>query len=164
MRNFDVDLKRVTYLHYITAKAAINFPWTHTTSGGWHYLSYWDSTTGQAKVSLAGIHYPDTSKYFGDTGIMNASKELKQRGWQIDHQIYMANHFRAAGDMALAWAFGQSKHCNVELSEWFPDDRDLADMVSLLRRALDRLDGAERDRLDLWLESQLRQDGRSTLV
>lgn len=102
MRNFDVDLKRVTYLHYITAKAAINFPWTHTTSGGWHYLSYWKSTSGQAKVSLAGIHYPDTSKYFGDTGIMNASKELKQRGWQIDHQIYMANHFRAAGDMALA--------------------------------------------------------------
>ena len=95
---------------------------------------------------------------------MNASKELKQRGWQIDHQIYMANHFRAAGDMALAWAFGQSKHCNVELSEWFPGDRDLADMLSLLRRALDRLDGAERDRLDLWLESQLRQDGRSTLV
>lgn len=164
MRNFDVDLKRVTYLHYITAKAAINFPWTHTTSGGWYYLSYWDSTTGQAKVSLAGIHYPDTSKYFGDTGIMNASKELKQRGWQIDHQIYIANHFRAAGDMALAWAFGQSKHCNVELSEWFPGDRDLADMLSLLRRALDRLDGAERDRLDLWLESQLRQDGRSTLV
>lgn len=55
----------------------------------------------------------------------------------------MANHFRAAGDMALAWAFGQSKHCNVELSEWFPDDQDLADMVRLLRRALDRLDGVE---------------------
>lgn len=112
----------------------------------------------------AGIHYPDTSKYFGDTGIMNASEELKQRGWQIDHQIYMANHFRAAGDMALAWAFGQSKHCNVELFEWFPDDRDLADMVRLLRHALDRLDGLERDRLDLWLESQLRQDGRSALI
>ncbi len=38
MRNFDVGLKRVTHLHYITAKAAINFPWIHTTSGGWHYL------------------------------------------------------------------------------------------------------------------------------
>lgn len=143
MRNFDLDLKRVSYVHYITGKAAINFAWAHATSGGWHYLSYWNSTTGQAKVSLAGIHYPDTSKYFGDTGIMNASEELKQRGWQIDHQIYMANHFRAAGDMALAWAFGQSKHCNVELSEWFSDDRDLADIVRLLSRALDRLDGAE---------------------
>ena len=95
---------------------------------------------------------------------MNASEELKRRGWQIERQVYIADHFRATGDMVLAWAFGQSKHCNVELSEWFPDDRDLADMVSLLRRALDRLDGAERDRLDLWLESQLRQDGRSTLV
>lgn len=99
MRNFNVNLMRVTYLHYITAKAAINYPWTHTTSGAWHYLSYWNSTTGQARVSLAGIHYPDTSKYFGDTGTMNASKQLKQRGWQIDHQIYMANHFRAAGDI-----------------------------------------------------------------
>ena len=57
---------------------------------------------------------------------MNASEELRRRGWQIDHQIYIADHFRATGDMVLAWAFGESKHCNVELSEWFPDDQDLA--------------------------------------
>ena len=155
MRNFDLDLKRVSYVHYITGKAAINFPRIHTTSGGWHYLSYWNSTTGQAKVSLAGIHYPDTSKYFGDTGIMNASEELKQRGWQIDRQVYIADHFRATGDMVLAWAFGQSKHCNVELSEWFPDDQDLAAMVGLLRGAFNKLENVHRNRLNQWLESQL---------
>lgn len=77
MHNFDVDLKRVTYVHYITAKAAINFFWVHRSSGGWHYLSYWNSSTGKAKVSLAGIHYLDTSKYFGDTGIVDASEELR---------------------------------------------------------------------------------------
>ena len=117
MRKFDLDLSRVTYEHCITGKAAINFPWPHSSTGGWHCLSYWDSTIGQAKVSLAGIHYPDTTFYFGDAGIMSSSEELNRRGWQIDHQVYIADHFRATGDMVLAWAFGQSKHCNVELSK-----------------------------------------------
>lgn len=157
MRNFDLDLKRVTYVHYITGKAAINFPWIHATSGGWHYLSYWNSTTGQAKVWLAGIHYPGTSNYFGDTGIMNASEELKRRGWQVDHQVYIADHFRATGDMVLAWAFGQSKHCNVELSEWFPDNGDLDKVVDLLNSTLSKLDISPRDRLIQWLAAQMRQ-------
>ena len=55
MPQFDLDLNRVTYEYYITAKAAINFPWPHQTSGGWHYLSYWNRGTRQAKVTLAGI-------------------------------------------------------------------------------------------------------------
>lgn len=159
MPKFDLDLSRVTYEHYVTGKAAINYPWAHATSGGWHHLSYWDSTIGQAKVSLAGIHYPYTTFCFGDTGIMNATEELKRRGWKIEHQVYMADHFRAAADIVLVWGLGQSKHCNVELSEWFPDDQDLGDMFRLLRRALDRLDGVQRDRLNRWLESQLRRDG-----
>lgn len=151
------DLNRVTYEHYITAKAAINFPWPHATSGGWHYLSYWNREAGQVKVSLAGIHYPDTTIYLGTTGIVNASEDLKRRGWLIDLDIYMANHLRAASDVTLAWALGRSKHCNVELSEWFPGDQDLASMVELLKSAFDKLDGGTRDRLGQWLESQLRR-------
>ncbi|WP_047573610.1 hypothetical protein [Pseudomonas syringae] len=156
MPKFDLDLNRVTFEHYITGKAAINFPWINTTSGGWHYLSYWDSAVGQAKVSLAGIHYPDTSKYFGEEGILIATEELKLRGWDIDHQVFMADHFRAAGDMVLKWVLGGSEHCNVELLDWFPDDQDLADVAMLLRRACDKLDRTERDHLNRWLELQLR--------
>jgi hypothetical protein len=159
MLKFDLDLSRVTYEHYITGKAAINFPWIRSTTGGWHYLSYWDKTAGQAKVSLAGIHYPDTSDYFGETGILNASEELERRGWVIDHQIYMVDHYRAAADMVLFWALSQSEHCNVELSEWFPDEQDRNDIVQLLRSVLDKLEVLQRDRVTRWLESQLRQAG-----
>jgi hypothetical protein len=102
MTKFDLDLSRVTYRHYVTGKAAINFPHPKSSTGGWHYLGYWDSNNGQAKVSLAGIHYPDTYAYFQDIGIRNATEELKQRGWRIDHEVYMADHFRATGDMVLA--------------------------------------------------------------
>lgn len=65
---FDFDLKRVSFEHYITGKAAINFPHPESTTGGWHFLSYFDRDTGVAKVSLAGIHYPDTAEFFGDAG------------------------------------------------------------------------------------------------
>lgn len=53
----------------------------------------------------------------------------------------MADHFRAAGDMVLNWAFGHSEECNVEVSEWLPDNQDLADMVKLLRGVFDRQKG-----------------------
>lgn len=157
MPQFDLDLNRVTYEHYVTAKAAINFPWTHTTSGGWHYLSYWNRETGQVKVSLAGIHYPDTNDYFDATGIVNASAELERLGWKIEHQVYIADHARAAADMAVAWALGQSKHCNVELAEWFPDDSDLDNVVQMLTSALPKLEALQRDRLYQWLATQTRQ-------
>lgn len=157
MGNFDLDLSRVTYEHYITGKAAINFPRLQSSTGGWHYLSYWDSTSGQAKVSLAGIHYPDTTFYFGDAGILDASEELNRRGWQVGNQVFMADHFRAAGDMVLAWALGQSKHCNVELSEWFPNISDLNQIVRMLNSTITKLDVSQRERLKLWLAAQNQQ-------
>ena len=124
MRNFDLDLSRVTYEHFITGKAAINFPRPHATSGGWHYLAYWNSKVGEAKVSLAGIHYPDTRFCFGDTGILNATDELELRGWKIDRQIYMADHFRATGDMVLKWVFssqqaGKRSRSSSQSMAWF---------------------------------------------
>jgi len=46
---FDFDLKHVSREHYITGKAAINFPHAGSTTGGWHFLSYFDREAGSAK-------------------------------------------------------------------------------------------------------------------
>lgn len=75
---FDFDLKRVSRTHYITGKAAINFPHAGSTTGGWHFLSYFDRESGVAKVSLAGIHYPDTAGFFGSFRVMDAIEPLAQ--------------------------------------------------------------------------------------
>ncbi|MEJ3588772.1 hypothetical protein [Pseudomonas bubulae] len=88
----DLDLKRVTREHYITGKAAINFPSFGGTTGGWHSMAYWDRDTGTSKVSLAGIHYSDTKAFFGDVGIFDATMRSsvsggvwmgKLSGWRI---------------------------------------------------------------------------------
>ncbi|WP_422394261.1 hypothetical protein [Pseudomonas poae] len=73
---FDFDLKRVSSEHYVTGKAAINFPHSGSTTGGWHYLSYFDRVSGVAKVSLAGIHYPDTTAFFSDLGIIDVTEQM----------------------------------------------------------------------------------------
>lgn len=73
---FGFDLKRVSLEHYITGKAAINFPHPESTTGGWHFLSYFERDSGVAKVSLAGIHYPDTTDFFGDAGVIDVTDEL----------------------------------------------------------------------------------------
>ena len=80
---FDFDLKRVSREHNTTGKAAINFPHLGSTTGGWHFLSYFDRETGVAKVSLAGVHYPDTSDFFGGFGILGVSAQMVERGWPV---------------------------------------------------------------------------------
>lgn len=118
---FDFDLKRVSHQHYITGKAAINFPHPGSTTGGWHFLSYFDRESGVAKVSLAGIHYPDTTGYFGDLGITDVTDQLADRGWSVEgRHLYMADHYRAAADMIVKWALSESIHCGVEIDDWFP--------------------------------------------
>ena len=118
---FDFDLKRVSREHYITGKAAINFPHSGSTTGGWHFLSYFDLEAGIVKVSLAGIHYPDTTDFFGDAGVTDVTDQLFQRGWSAEvSKLFMADYYRATVDMVMKWALSESRHCNIELAEWFP--------------------------------------------
>ncbi|MGF6329347.1 hypothetical protein ABH909_002225 [Pseudomonas sp. BS3782 TE3695] len=145
---FDLDLKRVSREHYITGKAAINFPATGGTTGGWHFLSYFDRESGVAKVSLAGIHYPDTTEFFGDVGIFEVTDQLTRRGWPSEGKtLFMADHYRAAADMLVRWALSESSHCNVETSEWFPAAIDRQRFLTLLdtgRPKLSILDKLEK--------------------
>ena len=153
---FDFDLKRVSRRHYITGKAAINFPYPGCTTGGWHFLSYFDRDSVVAKVSLAGIHYPDTDAFFGDTGITDVTEQLRERGWLVeDRRLFMADHYRAAADMVVKWAISDSRHCNVEVAEWFssPEARSrLLELLDLGKPKLSELDRLQK--VEAWLSSQ----------
>ncbi|WP_054889858.1 hypothetical protein [Pseudomonas sp. NBRC 111129] len=153
---FDLDLKRVTREHYITGKAAINFPFPGATTGGWHVTSYWDRDSGVCKVSLAGIHLPDTTSFFGDAGIMDVTQVLAERGWESEGRtMWMADHFRAAADMVVRWALSDSQHCNVEIEDWFPDDEDRQRFLNLLGTAgPNLLELSKIEKFERWLEAQ----------
>lgn len=153
---FDFDLKRVSHQHYITGKAAINFPHPGSTTGGWHFLSYFDRESGVAKVSLAGIHYPDTTGYFGDLGITDVTDQLAELGWAAGgRRLYMADHYRAAADMIVKWLLSDSKHCSVEVAEWFPSPADRQKLLRLLELAKPKLLAVGRlEKMEAWLSSQ----------
>ena len=134
---FDLDLKCVSREHYITGKAAINFPHPGSTTGGWHFLFYFDRESGVTKVSLAGIHYPDTTAFFSDAGVLDVTERIAKRGWTLSGKhIFMADHYRAAADMIVRWALSESSHCNVEIAEWFPDEMDRQRLPSLFVQIL----------------------------
>lgn len=101
-----------------------------------------------AKVSLAGIHYPDTTSFFGDVGIIDVTGHLVQRGWSVEgRQLYMADHYRATADMIVRWALSDSGGCNVEVAEWFPSPEDKQMLLKLLdvgKPMLLELDDSER--------------------
>ncbi|KPW47395.1 hypothetical protein ALO95_200273 [Pseudomonas syringae pv. antirrhini] len=153
---FDFDLKRVSREHYITGKAAINFPNVGSTTGGWHFMSYFDRDTGVAKVSLAGIHYPDTTDFFGHAGIIDVTDELAARGWELEgRHVFIADHYRAAGDLIIKWALSDSTCCNVEIADWFPTHADRQRLFTLMSLAKQRLLELGRlQRLEAWLASQ----------
>ena len=153
---FDLDLKRVSREHYITGKAAINFPHAGSTTGGWHFLSYFDRDSGVAKVSLAGIHYPDTTDFFGDAGVIDVTDELAMRGWSEDgKRLFMADHYRAATDMIVKWALTDSTHCNVEVAEWFPSPEARSRLLKVLDLGKPQLSKLHRlQKVDAWLSSQ----------
>jgi len=153
---FDFDLKRVSREHYITGKAAINFPHVGSTTGGWHFLSYFDRESGVAKVSLAGIHYPDTTAYFGDLGIADVTDQLAGRGWSVEgHRLFMADHYRAAADMVVRWASSESNHCNVEIAEWFPDGMDRQRLLTILNAGMPKLGILNKqEKVNAWLCTQ----------
>ncbi|MNJ47947.1 hypothetical protein D3C77_431250 [compost metagenome] len=71
----------------------------------------------------------------------------------------MADHYRAIADVVLTWTLGQSKHCNVELSEWFTEDQDRCNILQLLTSATDKMSNSQRDRINQWTEVQLRRTG-----
>jgi hypothetical protein len=153
---FDFDLKRVSHQHYITGKAAINFPHPEITTGGWHFLSYFDRESGVAKVSLAGIHYPDTTDYFGDQGITDVTDQLAERGWSAEgRRLYMADHFRAAADMIVRWALSESNHCSVEIDDWFPSRAERQRLLEILDTARSQLSKVGRwQKVEAWLRAQ----------
>lgn len=153
---FDLDLQRVTREHYITGKAAINFPFPDVTTGGWHFLGYWDRDAGVCKVSLAGIHFPDSRSFFGDAGIDDVTQVLAERGWvAVGREIWMADHFRAAADLVVKWVLSDSQHCSVEIEEWFPSDEDRQRFLDLIGSAKPHfLELAKVEKFERWLEGQ----------
>jgi hypothetical protein len=152
---FDFDLKRVSRTHYITGKAAINFPHPGGITGGWHFLSYFNRDSGVAKVSLAGIHYPDTTDFFGDAGVIDVTDKLAMRGWSEDgKRLFMADHYRAAADMVMKWVLSDSKHCNVEVAEWFPSPEGRQELLMLLDLGKPKLlEMGRLQKMEAWLIS-----------
>ena len=152
----DFDLKRVSRENYITGKAAINFPYSGSSTGGWHFLSYFDRESGVAKVSLAGIHYPDTTDYLGDLGITDVTDRLADLGWSVEGQrLFMADHYRAAADMIVRWALSESNHCSVEIDDWFPSRAEKQRLLEILDTGRSKLREVGRwQKVEAWLRTQ----------
>lgn len=87
---------------------------------------------GAAKVSLAGIHYPDTTG-FDHAGVIDVTEQLAKLGWFAEgRRLFMADHYRAAADMVVKWALSESRHCNVGVAEWFSSPECRQELLMLL--------------------------------
>ena len=104
----------------------------------------------------AGAYYPDTTAYFGDLGIIDATDELAKRGWSVDgYRLFMADHYRAAADMIVRWALSESIHCSVEIDDWFPSRAERQRLLETLDTARSKLSEVGRwQKVEAWLRTQ----------
>lgn len=66
----------------------------------------------------------------------------------------MADHYRAIADMVVRWALSESKHCNIELAEWFPSAVDKHRMLGLLETGKSKLQEVGKlEKVELWVRS-----------
>lgn len=110
-----------------------------------------------AKVSLAGIHYPDTTDFFGCAGVFDVTDQLTKLAWCAEgRRLFMADHYRrAAADIIAKWALGESKHCSVEIDEWFPTSNDKKRFVDLVTTGMPKIGQyAKSGKVEIWLSSQ----------
>ena len=65
-----------------------------------------------------------------------------------------SHHYRAAADMIVKWTLSVSKHCNVEVAEWFPSPADRQKLLRLLELAKPKLFAMGRlEKMEAWLSS-----------
>lgn len=107
--------------------------------------------------SVVGRH--PLSRYrriFWRRWIIDVTDELSVRGWELEgRHVFIADHYRAAGDMIIKWALSDSTCCNVEIADWFPTHADRQRLFALLSLGKQKLLELGRlQRLEAWLASQ----------
>ena len=61
---------------------------------------------------------------------------------------------RAEADMILEWVLSESRHCSVEIAEWFPTEMDRQRLLDLLDIGRPKLCVLSRqEKVDAWLRS-----------
>lgn len=109
-----------------------------------------------AKVSLPGIHYPNTTGYFGDLGIADVTDQLAESGWVVEgRRLFMADHYRTTADMIVKWALTDAERCNVELDEWFPPPSEKQRLLEILDATGQKfLEVGRLHKVEAWLSSE----------
>ena len=111
---------------------------------------------GGEGVTLAGIHYPDTTGFFVDAGVIDVTEQLAKLGWFAEgRRLFMADHYRAAADMIVRWALSEARHCNIEVADWFPSLGDRQGLLMLLDLGKPKLlEMGRLQKMEAWLSSQ----------
>lgn len=68
----------------------------------------------------------------------------------------MVNHYRrAAANITAKRPLGESKHCSVEIDEWFPTSNDKKRFVDLGTTGMPKISQyAKSGKVEIWLSSQ----------
>lgn len=104
------------------------------------------------RVIVAGRHY----LVFNNAGIIGVTEQLAKRGCFVDgRQLYMTDHYRAAADIIVRWALGDSDHYNLEIDEWFPSAEVRQLLLEILALGKPRpLEMNRLQKVEVWLSSQ----------
>lgn len=133
---------------YLTGIAALNIPAPENTGGDWHFLDTFRSPDFPSNLDLAGDGLEwNTNPVFGDYGIHECSKTLKEDGGLEIPQgtlVFSANHYRAILDMLYRDFSKGTVPATLPIEDWLDTEEQRQTLYRLLDQFLPWFPSAER--------------------
>ncbi len=154
-----IQIPPTTPRRYVSFNRALNLREPGEDTGDWHFkVMFFCSADEPPKVAnLAGEGTEiDTTPTLGELGVRDMSDELARKNVKaMSGPIYVANHYRAIADLALAELMEGRVPMTVTaraVNQWFDTEDQIATLVrDYLVPLGDQLVGEARKSYDAWL-------------
>ncbi len=141
--------------HYLTGTSAMAIPSRGTSFLDWHFV---DAFLGQrAEFRLAGVNFPDTTRYLGQRGVRECGQTLRELGVAMpdEARFYAADRDRAFLDLLVRHLMQGRRPDHLRVEDFCEDAHDAEELLAAVGDLRAKLAEPAQERLlNEWLESQ----------
>lgn len=149
------EFPHTTRRRFLTAKTALNIPSKEGT-GDWHFFETFlgSSKTLPKDYFIAGENIEDTNHIFGNQGIFECSKLLKEAGVEVSIPVFAADHYRAMADLIYQRLHDEKSLQSLRADDWFPAKTDRRKLGKSLDQLNSILSAEQIKKLKAWRKEQ----------
>lgn len=154
------QIPKTSIENYLTGITALNIVSKEGT-GDWHSLNTFHLELHSKSFNIAGITFPSSSKWLGNTELFDSYLILKSMGVKNEHDpVWAATHYRAIVDYIL-WLVDKNRsgvlHQYLQFDEWFSLLTEKQKVYELLKYINNKHGFKKSDWINIenWVENEI---------